>query len=263
DHWYNYIGTARANTEVNGNVSGANVTISSNASSELEADHYHNFLEVVVNDAKDEVPDFVKKIADAAIKKMSKSDDTGDKKDDATTDKDKEQQESQASSALTGILNQAFVTYGSTEAKADTTIGSSAVITATAVKDGNTNTTAGGDLTITATSNAANTAKLTVRPEVEKDKTSYAEAFTGGLIYEDNVSHATVNVDGILTSAGKTDIEANATSKVAASMGLRNSVYASDKDSTNDKKDPTTVPSLATIAVGVNSQDSKAEVNIG
>ena len=263
DHWYNYIGTARANTEVNGNVSGANVTISSNASSELEADHYHNFLEVVVNDAKDEVPDFVKKIADAAIKKMSKSDDTSDKKDDATTDKDKEQQESQASEALTGILNQAFVTYGSTEAKADTTIGSSAVITATAVKDGNTNTTAGGDLSIIATSNATNSAKLTVRPEVEKDKTSYAEAFTGGLIYEDNVSHATVNVDGTLTSAGKTDIEANATSKVAASMGLRNSVYASDKDSTNDKKDPTTVPSLATIAVGVNSQDSKAEVNIG
>ena len=263
DHWYNYIGTARANTEVNGNVSGANVTISSNASSELEADHYHNFLEVVVNDAKDEVPDFVKKIADAAIKKMSKSDDTSDKKDDATTDKDKEQQENQASVALSGILKQAFVTYGSTEATANTTIGSSAVITTTAVKDGNTNTTAGGDLSITATSNAANSAKLTVRPEVEKDKTSYAEAFTGGLIYEDNVSHATVNVDGILTSAGKTDIEANATSKVAASMGLRNSVYASDKDSTNDKKDPTTVPSLATIAVGVNSQDSKAEVNIG
>ena len=251
DHWYNYIGTAKANTEVNGNVSGANVTISSKASSELEADHYHNFLEVVVNDAKDEVPDFVKKIADAAIKKMSKSDDTSDKKDDATTDKDKEQQESQASAALTGILNQAFVTYGSTEATANTTIGSKAKITAD------------GDLAVTATSNVANTAKLTVRPEVEKDKTSYAEAFTGGLIYEDNVSHATVNVDGTLTSAGKTDIKANATSKVAASMGLRNSVYASDKDSTNDKKDPTTVPSLATIAVGVNSQDSKAEVNIG
>ncbi len=255
DHWYNYIGTARANTEVNGTVSGANVTISSNASSELEADHYHNFLEVVANDAKNEAPDFLKKIggkiADAAIKKMSKSDDTSDKKDDATTDKDKEQQESQASVALSGILKQAFVTYGSTEATANTTIGSNAKITAD------------GDLAVTATSNAANTAKLTVRPEVEKDKTSYAEAFTGGLIYEDNVSHATVNVDGILTSAGKADIKANATSKVAASMGLRNSVYASDKDSTNDKKDPTTVPSLATIAVGVNSQDSNAEVNIG
>ncbi len=241
DHWYNYIGTAMANTEVNGAISGTNVTISSHASSDLTLDQYHNFLEVAKNDVADGMKDtLVEKIANGIFKKIDKD---GGKEEGETKEK--------AKAALKGALNQVHVTYGSSAAKANTTIGSTAQVTAKAVKDGE--SAIGGDITVKATSASTNGAQLTVRPELESGATQYADYFTGGLIYEDNVSHATVNIDGNLTSDGKTEIEANATGKVNAAMGVKNSKYA----------DGTSVPSMATVAVGVNTEDTQAEVNIG
>ncbi|MGM9568977.1 MAG: beta strand repeat-containing protein, partial [Phascolarctobacterium sp.] len=248
--FWDMVAFTKADTTVNGTVSGADVKVAAIASSEYSGGNYANVLDIL-NDGlqESEVIGIKSKFSSYFLGLMESSSHWG------------------TGGMLTNnILNQLYMPFAITDAKATTSIGSKAQITAKILKNGNVAPTytkdqeaytAGGNLSVTANSKAKNKMKVGIQPHIEEGKADLSKYFTGGFIVQDSTSHATVNVDGKLQSEKNMEIAATAKNTNSGSMDILTPKFY-DKGQHGDK-----YASMFMVGVGVSFQDTEATVNLG
>ena len=248
--FWDMVAFTKADTTVNGSVTGADVKISSKASSEYAGGNYANIFDFV-NDGLQEtgVVELKSKFTGYFLGKLESSSHWG-----------------QEGMIANNIFNQLYMPFALTDAKATTTIGASANINANVLKNGdveqtykkdNVDYTVGGNMGVTATSTAKNKMKVGLQPHIQEGTSDLSEYFTGGFIYQDSTSHATVNVNGKLQAEKDMDIAAEAKNTNSGSMSVLTPKFY-DQGVHAEK-----YASMFMVGVGLSYQDTEATVNLG
>lgn len=248
--FWDMVAFTKADTTVNGSVTGADVKISSKASSEYAGGNYANIFDIL-NDGTQEtgVLELKSKFTGYFLGKLESSSHWG-----------------QGGMIANNIFNQLYMPFAITDAKANTTIGSQAQINANVLKNGdvaptyekdNVPYTVGGNMSVTANSVAQNKMKVGIQPHIEEGTSDLSKYFTGGFIYQDGTSHATVNVNGKLNAEKDMDIAAKAKNTNSGSMSVLTPKYY-DQGQHAEK-----YASMFMVGVGLSYQDTEAIVNLG
>ena len=244
-HLWDFVGFSKATTEVNGTVSGADVNIHSNATSNLSYKNLGNPLDLVDEGTKQVGSNFSSKLTDALWKQAQKGGEIGDKVD-----------------ILRNVMNQLYMPFNITDAQATTTIGKQALshICGHFTDDKGIQKAVGGDLNVAANSSSTNIMKIKLQPQLKKGEADLSKYFTGGFIFEDSDSKAIVNVDGRLTSEKNVNVSAEAENSTEAVMDVKHPIFYKSNGNNNEAE---YASSMFTAAVGVISQESTSQVNMG
>ena len=248
--FWDMVAFTKADATVNGSVTGADVNISSKASSEYAGGNYANIFDFL-NDGLQEtgVVELKSKFTGYFLGKLESSSHWG-----------------QGGMIANNIFNQLYMPFALTDAKATTTIGASANINAKVLKNGdvaptyikdNVAYTVGGNMGVSATSSAKNKMKVGIQPHIEEGTSDLSQYFTGGFIYQDGTSHATVNVYGKLQAEKDMNIAAEAKNTNSGNMSVLTPKFY-DKGQHAEK-----YASMFMVGVGLSYQDTEATVNLG
>lgn len=257
EQWWNFMGFTKAETEVNGRVSGANVNITSTAKTDYSYGNFANFFDVLNEVTKQGGMEFNSKFTNMLWEKMEKS---------GAVDKGF----GGGASTLNKLLTQLYMPFNITDAKATTTIGKTADIASNILKDAQgkplTYTDSKGEvknftsrLQVSANSTVSNKMKVKLQPHLKQGTTDLSKYFTGGFIYEDSSSHAIVNIDGKLTADGDMNVEANAENANEAALEINQPKFYNPDDPSQEEYQGSMFMAGANIVF----QDTNAEVNIG
>ena len=246
-HLWDFVGFSKATTEVQGTISGADVNIHSDATSNLSYKSLGNPLDLVNEGTKQAGYDVSGKLTDAIWKKLEKGGMLSGKAE-----------------IVRNVMQQLYMPFNITDAKATTTIGELASISSHIrgqVKDEKGNIQdVGGHLDVTAHSVSDNAMKIKLQPYLKKGDVDVSKYFTGGFIYEDSDSQAIVNVNGSLTSEKNVNVNAEAENSTEAVLGVKHPMFSKSNGKSNDAE---YASSMFTAAVGVISQETVSQVNIG
>lgn len=246
-HLWDFVGFSKATTEVQGIIRGADVNIHSNATSNLSYKSLGTPLDLVNEGTKQAGYDVSGKLTDAIWKKLEKGGMLSGKAE-----------------IVRNVMQQLYMPFNITDAKATTTIGELASISSHIrgqVKDEKGNIQdVGGHLDVTAHSVSDNAMKIKLQPYLKKGDVDVSKYFTGGFIYEDSDSQAIVNVNGSLTSEKNVNVNAEAENSTEAVLGVKHPMFSKSNGKSNDAE---YASSMFTAAVGVISQETVSQVNIG
>lgn len=234
-HFVDMSGYAKADVTVDGTVRGNNVNISSSAKADYSGGNFANLMDMI-NDGTGQIDTTIKSnVTNMIWGKLEKAGKvTG------------------GVNIANNIVNQLYMPFNLTDAKATTTIGSNANVQTVAIN--------GGNISITAASEAANKMKVGLQPKLNKGDVDLSKYFTGGFIYEDSTSKAIVNVDGSVIAEKNLTVKAKAENENSSSLAVKApKVYKTKNPGPNDPYDS---PMVA-VGVGIAYQDTTAEVNIG
>ena len=240
-----------ADVTVNGSVTGADININSTATTEHTSQNMANALQLINELTGMAGVDLNSKLSGFLWGKMEEAGNVYE-----------------SVQLGNNILNQLYMPFALSNAKATTTIGSNATVTANKLKNGDTDVTynkdgkaqtVGGNMDIGATSSATNSMKIAIQPRLKQGTSDLSKYFVGGFIYGETTSNATVNVDGILESAKDMSIYAKATGKNKNKLSVKSPKFYDDPaGGGGDKYAP-----LFTVGVGLAYQDTNATVNLG
>ena len=218
DTFYDMLAYTKADVSVDGSVTGADITISADAKSTYSMQNAANLLSILSKGLGDATGGYTvnSKMTGWAWDSMWANGLVGP-----------------ATSAVNNILNQVYMPFGVTSAKATTTIGQNAVIKANMLKDGQNplhyydskakkDIYFGGNVDIKAQSSAKNTMKVSVQRQYAKksqDKPGYAAVAFG---YEDSVSNARVDVLGTIEAERDVSIDAVAKNSSKLKLAVKN-----------------------------------------
>ena len=246
-HLWDFVGFSKATTEVQGTISGADVNIHSNAMSNLSYKSLGTPLDLVNEGTKQAGYDVSGKLTNAIWKKLEKGGMLSGKAE-----------------IVRNVMQQLYMPFNITDAKATTTIGEQASISSHIrgqVKDDKGNIQdVGGHLDVTAHSVSDNAMKIKLQPYLKKGDVDVSKYFTGGFIYEDSDSQAIVNVNGSLTSEKNVNVNAEAENSTEAVLDVKHPMFSKSSGNSNGAE---YASSMFTAAVGVISQETISQVNIG
>ncbi len=246
-HLWDFVGFSKATTEVQGTISGADVNIHSNATSNLSYKSLGTPLDLVNEGTKQAGYDVSGKLTNAIWKKLEKGGMLSGKAE-----------------IVRNVMQQLYMPFNITDAKATTTIGEQASISSHIrgqVKDEKGNIQdVGGHLDVTAHSVSDNAMKINLQPYLKKGDVDVSKYFTGGFIYEDSDSQAIVNVNGSLISEKNVNVNAEAENSTEAVLGVKHPMFSKNNGNSNGAEYES---SMFTAAVGVISQETVSQVNIG
>ena len=246
EHWLNFVGFSKATTEVNGTIQGADVNIHSDATTKLSYNNSGNPMDLTKDVTGIDVNG---KLTDAIWKKMQVGGIFSDKVD-----------------ILRNVINQLYMPFNVTDVQATTTIGEqaslSSYICGPYIDAEGKQKDVGGNLNVAANSVADNAMKIKIQPYLKKGKMDLSKYFTGGFIYEDSDSQAIVNIDGKLNAEKNLSVTGNAENSTEAALDVKQPAFYKPEDGGNGGNDEYT-SGLATAAVGVISQETTSQVNIG
>ena len=248
--FWDMVAFTKADTTVNGSVTGADVKIAATASSEYSGGNYANVLDML-NDGMQEtgVIGLKSKFSSYLLGLVESNPHWG-----------------QGGMLTNNIIHQLYMPFAITDAKATTNIGAKAQIIANVLKNGavaptytkdNVAHTVGGNMNITANSKTKNKMKVGLQPRIQEGSADFSKYFTGGFIYQNSSSKATVNVDGKLQSEKNMNIAAKAENTNSGSMSVLTPKYY-DQGVHGDK-----YASMFMVGVGLSYQDTEATVNLG
>ena len=240
-HFVDLSGYAKASVNIDGAVTGNKVNIGSSAKANYSGGNFANLLDII-NDGTEQGSTTIKSnLTNLIWGKLEKAGKV-----------------SGTANLVNNIVNQLYMPFNLCDAEATTTIGSNANIQAKTLSANN--KTVGGDVNISAASAATNKMKVGLAPKVNKGDQDFSRYFTGGFIYEDSTSKATVNVDGIVHADNNLSVKAKAENENSSSLAVKApKVYKVPNPGPNDPYDS---PMVA-VGVGIAYQDTTAEVNIG
>ena len=256
--WWYFMGFTKAETAVNGHVSGTNVNITSKAKTDYSYGNFSNLFEVLNEGSKQTGLEFNGKFTGMLWGKLEEN---------GAFDSSI----GGGAATLSKFLNQLYMPFNITDAKATTAIGEKADIASRILKDNQGNpltyTNTKGEakdftssLNISASSTAKNKMKVKLQPTLKKGTTDLSKFFTGGLIYEDSSSHAIVNIDGRLAADGDMNIEASAENTNSAGLGIKQPKFYKSE---NPGQDEEYQGSMFMMGLNLVFQDTNAEVNVG
>ena len=249
--FWDMVAFTKAEATINGAVTGADVNISAKASSEYSGGNYANVFDIL-NDAGQEtgVLELKSKLSNYLLGFIESNPHWG-----------------QPGMITNNIFNQLYMPLAITHAKPTVNIGAPAQITAKMPRDSQGKTftytkdqktfTVGGNIHVDATSTAKNKMKVAIQPHIKEGTADLSKYFTGGFIYQNSTSNATVNVNGKLSAEQNMEIAAVAKNNNSGSMGVTTPKYY-DQGEHGDK-----YASMFMVGVGLSYQDTEATVNLG
>ena len=220
---------AKADVQVDGELKGRNVTVTANAVNSLDSKN-------------------LKSIYDAMGNKITVNDALADAIGSTLEDRGVFGKGGKYFDTVNNVIEQLYMPFGFADAEATISVGSTGKLTASE------------NINVAANSTASNNFKVEIQPKLQQGDANKLKYFTGGFVYVDTDSKATVNIDGKLKAEKNLAVTAKAVDTSIGTMVVKPPRILDNGQGGDSKDDGSFYTGLA---MAMNVQNSAAVVNLG
>ena len=231
---------AKADVQVDGELKGRNVTVTANAVNSLDSKNLKSIYDGLDRTAEE--------ITDAMGNKITVNDALADAIGSTLEDRGVFGKGGKYFDTVNNVIEQLYMPFGFADAEATISVGSTGKLTASE------------NINVAANSTASNNFKVEIQPKLQQGDSNKLKYFTGGFVYVDTDSTATVDIDGKLEAKKNLAVTAKAVDTSIGTMVVKPPRILDNGQGGDSKDDGSFYTGLA---MAMNFQDSAAVVNLG
>lgn len=231
---------AKADVQVYGELKGRNVTVTANAVNSLDSKNLKSIYDGLDRSAE--------KITNAMGYKITVNDALADAIGSTLEDRGVFGKGGKYFDTVNNVIEQLYMPFGFAAAEATISVGSTGKLTASE------------NINVAANSTASNNFKVEIQPKLQQGDSNKLKYFTGGFVYVDTDSKATVDIDGKLEAKKNLAVTAKAVDTSIGTMVVKPPRILDNGQGGDSKDDGSFYTGLA---MAMNFQDSAAVVNLG
>lgn len=231
---------AKADVQVDGELKGRNVTVTANAVNSLDSKNLKSIYDGLDRTAAE--------ITDAMGNKITVNDALADAIGSTLEDRGVFGKGGKYFDTVNNVIEQLYMPFGFADAEATISVGSTGKLTASE------------NINVAANSTASNNFKVEIQPKLQQGDANKLKYFTGGFVYVDTDSTATVDIDGKLEAKKNLAVTAKAVDTSIGTMVVKPPRILDNGQGGDSKDDGSFYTGLA---MAMNFQDSAAVVNLG
>ena len=231
---------AKADVHVDGELKGRNVTVTANAVNSLDSKNLKSIYDGLDRTAEE--------ITDAMGYKITVNDALADAIGSTLEDRGVFGKGGKYFDTVNNVIEQLYMPFGFADAEATISVGSTGKLTASE------------NINVAANSTASNNFKVEIQPKLQQGDSNKLKYFTGGFVYVDTDSTATVDIDGKLEAKKNLAVTAKAVDTSIGTMVVKPPRILDNGQGGDSKDDGSFYTGLA---MAMNFQDSAAVVNLG
>lgn len=231
---------AKADVQVDGELKGRNVTVTANAVNSLDSKNLKSIYDGLDRSAE--------KITDAMGYEITVNDALADAIGSTLEDRGVFGKGGKYFDTVNNVIEQLYMPFGFADAEATISVGSTGKLTASE------------NINVAANSTASNNFKVEIQPKLQQGDSNKLKYFTGGFVYVDTDSTATVDIDGKLEAKKNLAVTAKAVDTSIGTMVVKPPRILDNGQGGDSKDDGSFYTGLA---MAMNFQDSAAVVNLG
>ena len=231
---------AKADVQVDGELKGRNVTVTANAVNSLDSKNLKSIYDGLDRTAEE--------ITDAMGYKITVNDALADAIGSTLEDRGVFGKGGKYFDTVNNVIEQLYMPFGFSDAEATISVGSTGKLTASE------------NINVAANSTASNNFKVEIQPKLQQGDSNKLKYFTGGFVYVDTDSTATVDIDGKLEAKKNLAVTAKAVDTSIGTMVVKPPRILDNGQGGDSKDDGSFYTGLA---MAMNFQDSAAVVNLG
>ena len=231
---------AKADVQVDGELKGRNVTVTANAVNSLDSKNLKSIYDGLDRTAEE--------ITDAMGYKITVNDALADAIGSTLEDRGVFGKGGKYFDTVNNVIEQLYMPFGFADAEATISVGSTGKLTASE------------NINVAANSTASNNFKVEIQPKLQAGDSNKLKYFTGGFVYVDTDSTATVDIDGKLEAKKNLAVTAKAVDTSIGTMVVKPPRILDNGQGGDSKDDGSFYTGLA---MAMNFQDSAAVVNLG
>lgn len=231
---------AKADVQVDGELKGRNVTVTANAVNSLDSKNLKSIYDGLDRSAEE--------ITNAMGYKITVNDALADAIGSTLEDRGVFGKGGKYFDTVNNVIEQLYMPFGFADAEATISVGSTGKLTASE------------NINVAANSTANNNFKVEIQPKLQQGDSNKLKYFTGGFVYVDTDSTATVDIDGKLEAKKNLAVTAKAVDTSIGTMVVKPPRILDNGQGGDSKDDGSFYTGLA---MAMNFQDSAAVVNLG
>ena len=231
---------AKADVQVDGELKGRNVTVTANAVNSLDSKNLKSIYDGLDRTAEE--------ITDAMGYKITVNDALADAIGSTLEDRGVFGKGGKYFDTVNNVIEQLYMPFGFADAEATISVGNAGKLTASE------------NINVAANSTASNNFKVEIQPKLQQGDSNKLKYFTGGFVYVDTDSTATVDIDGKLEAKKNLAVTAKAVDTSIGTMVVKPPRILDNGQGGDSKDDGSFYTGLA---MAMNFQDSAAVVNLG
>lgn len=231
---------AKADVQVDGELKGRNVTVTANAVNSLDSKNLKSIYDGLDRSAEE--------ITNAMGYKITVNDALADAIGSTLEDRGVFGKGGKYFDTVNNVIEQLYMPFGFADAEATISVGSAGKLTASE------------NINVAANSTASNNFKVEIQPKLQQGDSNKLKYFTGGFVYVDTDSTATVDIDGKLEAKKNLAVTAKAVDTSIGTMVVKPPRILDNGQGGDSKDDGSFYTGLA---MAMNFQDSAAVVNLG
>ena len=231
---------AKADVQVDGELKGRNVTVTANAVNSLDSKNLKSIYDGLDRTAEE--------ITDAMGYKITVNDALADAIGSTLEDRGVFGKGGKYFDTVNNVIEQLYMPFGFADAEATISVGSTGKLSASE------------NINVAANSTASNNFKVEIQPKLQQGDSNKLKYFTGGFVYVDTDSTATVDIDGKLEAKKNLAVTAKAVDTSIGTMVVKPPRILDNGQGGDSKDDGSFYTGLA---MAMNFQDSAAVVNLG
>ena len=231
---------AKADVQVDGELKGRNVTVTANAVNSLDSKNLKSIYNGLDRSAEE--------ITNAMGYKITVNDALADAIGSTLEDRGVFGKGGKYFDTVNNVIEQLYMPFGFADAEATISVGSTGKLIASE------------NINVAANSTASNNFKVEIQPKLQQGDSNKLKYFTGGFVYVDTDSTATVDIDGKLEAKKNLAVTAKAVDTSIGTMVVKPPRILDNGQGGDSKDDGSFYTGLA---MAMNFQDSAAVVNLG
>lgn len=231
---------AKADVQVDGELKGRNVTVTANAVNSLDSKNLKSIYDGLDRTAEE--------ITDAMGYKITVNDALADAIGSTLEDRGVFGKGGKYFDTVNNVIEQLYMPFGFADAEATISVGHAGKLTASE------------NINVAANSTASNNFKVEIQPKLQQGDSNKLKYFTGGFVYVDTDSTATVDIDGKLEAKKNLAVTAKAVDTSIGTMVVKPPRILDNGQGGDSKDDGSFYTGLA---MAMNFQSSAAVVNLG
>lgn len=231
---------AKADVNVDGELKGRNVIVTANAVNSLDSKNLKSIYDGLDRTAEE--------ITDAMGNKITVNDALADAIGSTLEDRGVFGKGGKYFDTVNNVIEQLYMPFGFADAEATISVGHAGKLTASE------------NINVAANSTASNNFKVEIQPKLQQGDSNKLKYFTGGFVYVDTDSTATVDIDGKLEAKKNLAVTAKAVDTSIGTMVVKPPRILDNGQGGDSKDDGSFYTGLA---MAMNFQDSAAVVNLG
>lgn len=231
---------AKADVQVDGELKGRNITVTANAVNSLDSKNMKSLFDGLDRTAEE--------ITDVMGYKITLNDALTDAIGSTLIDRGVLSKGGKYFDTVNNVIEQLYMPFGFADAEATISVGHAGKLTASE------------NINVAANSTASNNFKVEIQPKLQQGDSNKLKYFTGGFVYVDTDSTATVDIDGKLEAKKNLAVTAKAVDTSIGTMVVKPPRILDNGQGGDSKDDGSFYTGLA---MAMNFQDSAAVVNLG